>query len=61
MQLAKKEAKVYLACRNKERDAKAVYLIKGEEPNADVVFAELDLCDLDSVHEFAKFIASEEA
>ncbi|GGZ28171.1 oxidoreductase [Streptomyces inusitatus] len=52
-ELARKGARVVLACRSEERGSRAEALIKGALPGSDVEFRRLDLGDLASVREFA--------
>ncbi|MFC7264302.1 oxidoreductase [Streptomyces lutosisoli] len=52
-ELARKGARVVLACRSEVRGAEAGDRIVTEVPGADVVFLRLDLGDLGSVREFA--------
>ncbi|MFF5185029.1 oxidoreductase [Streptomyces sp. NPDC000345] len=52
-ELARKGARVVLACRSEARGAAAVERLVGEVPGADVDLARLDLGDLSSVREFA--------
>lgn len=52
--LARKECKVIMACRNKDKAEKAMAGIRKEVPNADLEFITLDLNSLKSVREFAK-------
>jgi NAD(P)-dependent dehydrogenase (short-subunit alcohol dehydrogenase family) len=51
--LARKEAMVVLACRNKDRGAAAVRQIDQENPEAKAELMQLDLSDLASVRRFA--------
>jgi len=51
--LAQKGADVVLACRNPEKGEAAVQRILADNPKGSVVFAPLDLSDLDSVAAFA--------
>ncbi|MFD5697381.1 oxidoreductase [Streptomyces lasiicapitis] len=53
-ELARKGAKVVLACRNEDRGREALERIGSEVPGADVEFRRLDLGDLASVREFAE-------
>ncbi|XP_069022627.1 dehydrogenase/reductase SDR family member 13-like isoform X1 [Embiotoca jacksoni] len=53
LDLAKRGARVILACRNKERAEAAVYDIRRESGNNQVVFMQLDLASLKSVRSFA--------
>jgi NAD(P)-dependent dehydrogenase (short-subunit alcohol dehydrogenase family) len=52
-ELARRGARVVLACRSETRGAEAGERIAAEVPGADVEFQRLDLGDLDSVREFA--------
>lgn len=52
--LAKKEAKVILACRNIEKAKEAVQRIKHEFANADLDVIQIDLSSLNSVKAFVK-------
>ncbi|MER5431921.1 oxidoreductase [Streptomyces sp. NPDC002588] len=52
-ELARKGARVVLACRSEVRGRAAVERLRGEVPDADVEFGRLDLGDLASVREFA--------
>ncbi|XP_013394976.1 retinol dehydrogenase 12-like [Lingula anatina] len=45
---------VILACRSEERGQEAVRTIKEESPNADVVYMNLDLSSMASVHKFVE-------
>ena len=60
LEFARKHAKVYLACRNKQRGEDAIKRIKVQVPQANVVFGELDLNDLSSVRAFSEFIKEKE-
>ncbi|MDX2939447.1 oxidoreductase [Streptomyces ipomoeae] len=51
-ELARRGARVVLACRSEERGAAARDRMSGEVPGADVELIRLDLGDLDSVREF---------
>ena len=51
--LAKRNAKVILACRSVEKGEKAVVDVKKRSGNNNVVFVQLDLASLDSVRDFA--------
>ena len=61
LELARKEARVYLACRDQGRGEDAVKRIKDQVPSADAIFAKLDVSDLGSVRDFAKFVKSKES
>ena len=52
--LAKKNAKVIMACRNADKANKAIVKIKQEVPQADLEFMQIDLSSMDSVRKFAK-------
>ncbi|MEU5419502.1 oxidoreductase [Streptomyces sp. NPDC001407] len=52
-ELARRGARVVLACRDATRAKAAEELIRAEAPGADVLFAPLDLADLASVRDFA--------
>ncbi|KAJ8266382.1 hypothetical protein GJAV_G00129810 [Gymnothorax javanicus] len=54
MDLAKRGARVILACRNKQRAEAAVLDIKRESGNAEVRYMHLDLASLKSVRSFAE-------
>ncbi|MFD3758734.1 oxidoreductase [Streptomyces sp. NPDC058622] len=54
-ELARHGAVVVLACRSAARGRAAVIRLRNEVPAADVEFAELDLADLSSVRQFAKW------
>jgi NAD(P)-dependent dehydrogenase (short-subunit alcohol dehydrogenase family) len=58
-ELARKGARVILACRNLEKAAKAVEIIRGDTPDASLEVSRIDLGDLGSVHEFADRFARE--
>ena len=58
--LARRNARVILACRSVERGERAVIEVKERSGNDNVVFAQLDLASLDSVREFAAKILEEE-
>ena len=51
--LAKRRARVILACRSKEKAEAAVEEIKKRSGNTDVAFMKLDLSSLESVKTFA--------
>ena len=61
LELAKHDAKVYLACRSKSKGLKALKCIKERYSQANVVFGKLDLSSLESVHEFTNFVLSRES
>ncbi|WP_328860495.1 oxidoreductase [Streptomyces sp. NBC_00306] len=52
-ELARKGARVVLACRSESRGREAESVIRAEVPGADVEFRPLDLADLTSVRDFA--------
>ncbi|MEU5331860.1 oxidoreductase [Streptomyces asoensis] len=52
-ELARKGARVVLACRSETRGREAVRRLRAEVPNAEAEFRSLDLGDLASVREFA--------
>ncbi|MDT9690737.1 oxidoreductase [Streptomyces sp. P9(2023)] len=52
-ELARKGARVVLACRNEARGTAAVDAVRREVPGVEVEFRPLDLADLSSVREFA--------
>ncbi|KAK7882706.1 hypothetical protein WMY93_028880 [Mugilogobius chulae] len=54
LDLAKRGARVILACRSKERAEAAVYDIRRESGNNQVLFMPLDLSSLQSVRDFAQ-------
>ncbi|GAA6096729.1 dehydrogenase/reductase SDR family member 13a.3 [Tachysurus ichikawai] len=54
MDLARRRARVILACRNKEKAEAAAYDIRRETGNTDVLFMHLDLASLKSVRDFAE-------
>ena len=57
---AKRNARVILACRNKEKGEAAVVQVKKRSGNENVVFMQLDLSSLESVRSFSsKVLASE--
>jgi NAD(P)-dependent dehydrogenase (short-subunit alcohol dehydrogenase family) len=53
LKLARREAELILACRDKRRGEAALARIKDEAPGAHVELAILDLSSLESVHRFA--------
>uniref|UniRef100_A0A671N581 Dehydrogenase/reductase (SDR family) member 13a, duplicate 3 n=1 Tax=Sinocyclocheilus anshuiensis TaxID=1608454 RepID=A0A671N581_9TELE len=60
LDLAKRGARVFLACRNKEKAEAAVYDIRKESGNPEVLYMHLDLASLKSVRNFAEtFLKSE--
>ena len=58
--LAKRNARVVLACRSVERGEKAAVEVKKRSGNDNVVFRQLDLASLDSVRKFSGKILEEE-
>ena len=58
--LAKRNARVILACRSVERGETAAVEVRKRSGNDDVVFVQLDLASLDSVRKFAAKILEEE-
>ncbi|CAJ1065942.1 dehydrogenase/reductase SDR family member 13-like [Xyrichtys novacula] len=54
LDLAKRGARVILACRNKEKAESAVYDIRRESGNNQVVFMQLDLASFASIRSFAE-------
>jgi NAD(P)-dependent dehydrogenase (short-subunit alcohol dehydrogenase family) len=58
--LAKRNARVILACRSVERGETAAVEVRKRSGNDNVVFVQLDLASLDSVREFAAKILEEE-
>ncbi|KAL5516017.1 hypothetical protein EMCRGX_G001273 [Ephydatia muelleri] len=58
--LAKRNARVIVACRSKERGQKAVADIRERSGNTNVYFRPLDLASFSSVHQFASGVLSEE-
>ncbi|XP_028276291.1 dehydrogenase/reductase SDR family member 13-like [Parambassis ranga] len=54
LDLAKRGARVIMACRNKEKAEAAAFDIRRESGNNQVVFMELDLASLKSVRRFAE-------
>eukprot|EP00834_Sanchytrium_tribonematis_P002329 NODE_70_length_24940_cov_0.663138.p12 type:complete len:310 gc:universal NODE_70_length_24940_cov_0.663138:11195-10266(-) len=60
LELARKNAKVYLACRNEEKAKAAIEEMQKQVSKANLVFGQLDLSDLSSVQKFADFIKKNE-
>ena len=58
--LAKRNARVILACRSVERGEKAAVEVRKRSGNDNVVFRQLDLASLDSVRKFSGKIIEEE-
>ncbi|XP_054650063.1 dehydrogenase/reductase SDR family member 13-like [Dunckerocampus dactyliophorus] len=60
LEVANRGARVILACRNKEKAEAAVFDIRRESGNAQIVFMHLDLASLKSVRSFVEtFLTSE--
>ncbi|WP_171161783.1 oxidoreductase [Streptomyces sp. I05A-00742] len=59
-ELARRGARVVLACRDETRGRAAEELLRHQVPGADVCLARLDLADLSSVRSFADGLAGEE-
>ena len=53
IQLCRKHAAVVMAVRSRDKGEKALQQVRGAVPVADVSLMQLDLADLNSVHEFA--------
>ncbi|XP_029467944.1 dehydrogenase/reductase SDR family member 13 [Rhinatrema bivittatum] len=60
LDLAQRGARVILACRNKERAETAVYDIRKESGNREVLFMKLDLASLASIRAFAALFMDSE-
>eukprot|EP00835_Amoeboradix_gromovi_P004272 NODE_323_length_10965_cov_0.441561.p4 type:complete len:316 gc:universal NODE_323_length_10965_cov_0.441561:4494-5441(+) len=58
LELARKEATVWMGCRDEKRAETAIALLKLSVPNADIIFGKLDLSDLSSIKEFAKLVSA---
>ncbi|MEU4994869.1 oxidoreductase [Streptomyces sp. NPDC021622] len=58
-ELARRGARVVLACRSEERGSRALARLRSEVPGAEAEFRRLDLGDLGSVREFAASYESE--
>ncbi len=58
--LASKGARVIMACRSQARAEEAIAKIHESCPEAELVFSELDLCELQSVKSFAERILAQE-
>ena len=58
--LAKRKARVILACRSLERGERAAVEVRQRSGNDNVVFVQLDLASLESVREFAAKILKDE-
>jgi len=59
--LAKRNARVILACRSQEKGKKAEVDVRRESGNNDVNFRQLDLSSFTSIREFAKEVLEEES
>ena len=59
--LAKRNARVILACRNQEKGKKAEVDVRRESGSSDVHFHQLDLASFASIRKFAKELLSEES
>ena len=59
--LAKRNARVIIACRSQEKGKKAEVDVRRESGNSNVHFRKLDLASFDSVRRFAKDVLSEES
>ncbi len=60
MDLAKRGARVILACRSVERGERAAVEVRRRSGNQNVVFVQLDLASLTSIRAFAEKICQEE-
>ena len=60
MDMAKRNARVILACRSMERGETAAVEVRKRSGNDNAVFIQLDLASLDSVRKFAAKILEEE-
>ncbi|MFG2497118.1 oxidoreductase [Streptomyces sp. NPDC048441] len=60
-ELARRGARVILACRSGERGTRALERLRTEVPGAEAEFRRLDLGDLDSVREFAASYDSDDS
>ena len=58
--LAKREARIIMACRSVERGERATTKVKKMSGNDNVVFSQLDLSSLDSIRQFADRMLKEE-
>ncbi|NDZ77281.1 SDR family NAD(P)-dependent oxidoreductase [Streptomyces sp. SID10853] len=58
-ELARRGARVILACRSETRGREAEATIRADVPDADVEFVRLDLADLSSVREFVSAVRAE--
>jgi NAD(P)-dependent dehydrogenase (short-subunit alcohol dehydrogenase family) len=61
LDLYKKGAKVYVACRNQEKAHKAIEKMKAEGGVGELIFKTLDLASLDSVEAFADYVTQTES
>ena len=61
LELAKRKARVILACRNVEQGEKAALSIRKEISSQDVIFYRLDLASFASIHDFAKKVLEQES
>jgi len=59
--LAKRNARVILACRSEEKGKKAEVDVRRESGNSDVHFYQLDLSSFESIKKFAKEVLKEES
>ena len=59
--LAKRKARVILACRSEEKGKKAEVDIRRESESSNVHFRQLDLASFESIRKFAKEVLSEES
>ena len=59
--LAKRNARVILACRSQDKGKKAEVDVRRESGSSNVHFRKLDLASFDSVRQFAKEVLSEES
>ena len=59
--LAKRNARVILACRSEEKGKKAEVDVRRESGNSDVHFHQLDLSSFESIRKFAKEVLEEES
>ena len=61
LELAKRKARVIIACRNKETGEKALHEISRATRNDQVVYRPLDLASLSSIRDFAASVLREES
>ena len=59
--MAKRQARVIMACRSVERGERAVKEVRRASGNTNVVFQELDLASLTSVRRFSEIVLKEES